>query len=194
MPLKSKLVFPILIVLAFVIVFIVVKNNNVSSLEHTSTMNDDIAFVHSFNVSADSTDLNTSAQGTIFIKDDDSIQIAAFVDIDPEDWGGVAFYIPNGWIIDNISSNYPEQQPSPNDVSIWTTTDGKRNAMIEVGRNREYKQSEGGRGTIIIDLVPSSNTRTDDEHSISVEVGSSEVNGVKTMGTDSIVVPIRLKK
>ena len=153
-------------------------------------MNDDITFVHSFNISGDSTDLNTSAQGTIFIKDDNSIQIAAFVNIDPEDWGGVAFYIPKGWIISNISSNYPEQQPSPNDVSIWTTTDSKWNTMIEVGRNREYKQSEGGRGTVIIDLVPSSNTRTDAERSISVEVGSSEVNGVKTMGTDSIEIPI----
>ena len=190
MDLKFKLVFPILVALALVIVFIVVKNNNASSLEHTSTVNDDIAFVQSFNLSAGSTDLNTSVQGTIFVKENNSIQIAAFVDIDPEDWGGVAFYIPNGWIIANISSNYPEQQQSANNVSIWTTTDAKWNTMIEVGRNREYKQSEGGRGTVIIDLVPSSNTRTDVERSISVEVGSSEVNGVKTMGTDFIEIPI----
>lgn len=62
--------------------------------EHTSTVNDHIVKTRGFVINADSTDLVTSAKGTVFIKADEGIpthaQIIATIEIDPQDWGGVA--------------------------------------------------------------------------------------------------------
>ena len=65
--------------------------------------------------------------------------------------------------------------------------------MIEVGRNREYKATKGGIGTIIIDLTPPTHVSTVNEVLINVEVGSSDEDGVKVMGTDFIEIPISFK-
>lgn len=81
---------------------------------HDTTINEKIVQTRSFSVSSDSTDLNTSAKGTVFIKGDEGIpghvQIVASIEIDPNDWGGVAFYIPDKWYISNIISSYPENE------------------------------------------------------------------------------------
>ncbi|WP_199615277.1 hypothetical protein [Paenibacillus alkalitolerans] len=65
--------------------------------------------------------------------------------------------------------------------------------MIEVGRDRSYRPTGGGTGTVVIDLVPDKDTKHQPETlKVGVEVGSSEKDGVKIMGTDSIEVPVSL--
>ncbi|WP_304944043.1 hypothetical protein, partial [Vallitalea guaymasensis] len=61
-------------------------------------VNDNIIQTKDFSVNSDSTDLNTSANGTVFIKGSEGtpegIQIVAHIEVDSDDWGGVVFYIP----------------------------------------------------------------------------------------------------
>ncbi|OBZ17644.1 hypothetical protein A7975_07275 [Bacillus sp. FJAT-26390] len=68
----------------------------------------------SFRVNSESTDLNTTAKGTAFVKGNkagvEQIQIVASIEVDPIDWGGVSFYIPDTWFISNIVSSYPENK------------------------------------------------------------------------------------
>lgn len=61
--------------------------------------------------------------------------------------------------------------------------------MIEIGRDRSYRPTGGGTGTVVIDLVPDRNAKHKPESfKIGVEVGSNEKGAVKVMGTDSIEV------
>ena len=83
-------------------------------------------------------------EGTIFVEGEkgqiNHIKIVAHVDIDPTDWGGVAFYIPNQWSVSSITSSYPEHQSKlkPAEyVSTWknSSDDSSWRTMIEIGRN-----------------------------------------------------------
>ena len=144
----------------------------------------------SFDVSAAS---NSAAKGTIFAKEDGTIQVVAFVEIDADDWGGVAIYVPDGWRIENIASSFPESELgkiNSENVNVWITEGNKWQAMVEIGRARNYVQTTGGSGTVVIDLHPTSNSQST---SILIEVGSSDENGIKTMGTDFVEVPISFK-
>ena len=181
MSLTKKPIIPFIIIVAVIIVF-VVQMNKIESNEQTAPLiNPNIISSQNFEVSATSHNLTTSAQGTVFVKDDRSLQIVSSFVIDSNDWGGLAFYIPNGWSISNIITSYPDQQKDVNPVHIWHTTNGKWDAMIEVGRNREYKTTKGGIGTIIIDLTPPTHVSTVNEVLINIEVGSSDEDGVKVM-------------
>ncbi|TVX99685.1 hypothetical protein [Cohnella terricola] len=166
---------------------------------NAATVNEKIVQVESFHVSADTAHLQTLAEGTVFVYGNEAtaerIQIVARIEVDPADWGGVAFYVPLGWRVSDIVSDYPENtEAKPADyVSTWTTAsaDSRWRAMIEVARDRSYTPIGGGKGTIVIDLVPDKKTvsRSTPLH-IGVEVGSEEKDGAKSMGTDSIEVPV----
>ncbi|NIK75520.1 hypothetical protein FHS15_000620 [Paenibacillus castaneae] len=102
--------------------------------------------------------MKTAAKGTIFVKGNEGkveqVQIIASIEIDPNDWGGVAFYIPPKWHISNIMISYPENktQSKPADyVATWTTADTENEwkAWIEVGRDRSYRPTGGGTGTVV---------------------------------------------
>ncbi|WP_202080437.1 hypothetical protein [Caldalkalibacillus salinus] len=165
------------------------------NLVHDTAVNEKVDQIRDFSVNTDSTDLNTSVKGTVFIRGEEGIpehvQIVASIEIDPNDWGGVAFYVPDKWYISNIKSSFTanETQSKPRDyVSTWTTEEHERNAFIEVGRD-----TGGGTGTLVIDIVPDQNVINPSEtFNISVSVGSDEKNGTKIVGTDSISVPISL--
>ncbi|MBO8172474.1 MAG: hypothetical protein H0Z33_11325 [Bacillaceae bacterium] len=169
---------------------------------HNTTVNENIIQIRDFSVNSDNTDLNTSVNGKVFIRGEEGIpehvQIVASVEIDPKDWGGVAFYIPDHWYISNVTSSYPEnemQSKAADFVSIWTSDDKKYewNAMIEVGRDRRYIPTGGGTGTVIIDIVPDQDINLQSEtFSIKAEVGSEDKDGIKIFGPDSIEVPIAL--
>jgi len=101
---------------------------------YDTAVNEKVVQSRSFIVNSVSTNLNTSAKGTVFIKGKEGrteqIQIVASIEIDPIDWGGVAFYIPDQWY-SNIISSYPEnktQSKHVDYVATWTTA-----AETEVG-------------------------------------------------------------
>ncbi|RKP47900.1 hypothetical protein D7Z26_22055 [Cohnella endophytica] len=194
------------ILLAVLIIIVTVVIFQLSSRQEKSfrdtTVNEKVIQTKSFHVNSASTDLKTSAKGTVYVRGDNGkaehIQIVAWIEIDSDDWGGVAFYIPDKWHVSNIISSYPDNgtRLKPADyVSTWTTASGHSEwrTMIEVGRDRSYKPTGGGTGTVMIDIIPDENGPHHPEVSkIGVEVGSNEKEGQKMMGTDSIEIPLSL--
>jgi hypothetical protein len=156
----------------------------------------------SFHISADSTQLKTSASGTVFVQGEkrkvDHVSIVAAVDVDPDDWGGVAFYIPDHWKVSNVLSSYSEnneQTISSDHVTTWTTasTNSEWKAWIEIGRDRTYKPTGGGSGTVVIDLVyDNAGEPMPDSIEFAIEVGGRTIDGHHETGTDHIRVPVAL--
>lgn len=165
-------------------------------------VNKNIILQRGFNVSSDSTELNTSAKGTVFISEVEGnpveVQIVAAIEIDPNDWGGVTFYITNDWNISNIISSYPENESQmiPTDyIDTWTTSDPESewSKRIEIGRDRNYVPTIGGTGTIVIDLFLDKELETKPEvFNIMVTVGSAEKEGAKIVDTDNTQISIPL--
>lgn len=165
-------------------------------------VNKNIILQRGFNISSDSTELNTSAKGTVFIKEvegnAEEVQIVASIEIDTNDWGGVTFYIANDWNISNITSSYPENESQmiPADyIDTWTTSDPESewSKRIEIGRDRNYVPTIGGTGTIVIDLFLDKELAPKPEtFNIMVAVGSDEKEGVKIIETDNTQISIPL--
>lgn len=165
-------------------------------------VNKNIILQRGFNISSDSTELNTSAKGTVFIKEvegnPEEVQIVASIEIDTNDWGGVTFYIANDWNISNITSSYPENESQviPADyINTWTTSDPEPewSKRIEIGRDRNYVPTIGGTGTIVIDLFLDKELAPKPEtFNIMVAVGSDEKEGVKIIETDNTQISIPL--
>ncbi|GMQ61775.1 hypothetical protein [Vallitalea maricola] len=164
-------------------------------------VNDNIIQTKEFSVNSDSTDLNTSANGTVFIKGSEGIpegiQIVAHIEVDPDDWGGVVFYIPKKWNIESINSSYPENQDTakPADyIATFSTGDTERyewDKFVEVGRDRSHIPTGGGTGTVVIDLIADKDViQQSEKFNITVAVGSDEKDGTKIMETDSTTIEI----
>ncbi|HWQ70943.1 MAG TPA: hypothetical protein VN370_01350 [Desulfitobacteriaceae bacterium] len=198
---KIKAMYILLAILIVIVIAIVLsgchQNNNPTD---KTPVNKNIIQVKDFSVNSDSTKLNTSAKGTIFITGTEGIpehvKIVVRIEIDPDDWGGVAFYIPKKWNIFNIISSYPEKkaQAIPADyVSTWYTASERYEyyTFIEIGRNHTYKPTGGGTGTVVIDLVSDKNAVEQLEtFKIVIAVGSDEKEGVKILETDSTSIEI----
>ncbi|KAA8787879.1 hypothetical protein EC604_29075 [Paenibacillus amylolyticus] len=184
------------IAIGFVLFLLNSQKNDASQL----VVNGNIIQVKNFELDAKSTNLKTMTQGTIFVDGEkeqiDHIKIVAHVEIDPTDWGGVAFYIPDQWSVSSITSSYPEHQSKlkPAEyVSTWknSSDDSSWRTMIEIGRERDLTANGGGTGTIVIDLSPDQKGVTTSESlKIGIEVGSEDKNGKQIMGTDSVEVPV----
>ncbi|WP_175623638.1 hypothetical protein [Paenibacillus amylolyticus] len=163
-------------------------------------VNGNIIHVKNFDLDAKSTNLKTMTEGSIFVEGEkehiDHIKIVAHVEIDPADWGGVAFYIPDQWSVSSITSSYPEHQSKlkPAEyVSTWmnSSDDSSWGTMIEIGRERNYIANGGGSGTIVIELIPDQKGKSTSESlKIGIEVGSEEKDGKRVMGTDSVEVHV----
>ena len=164
-----------------------------------TNVNKDVIQIKKFSVNSESSDVNTSAKGTIFVKGagevPENVQIVALIAIDPDDWGGVSFDIPTGWQISGITSSYPENDSiaTPADyVSTWTTADPdyEWNSRIEVGRDRGFTQTKGGTGTVVIELVPVDMAIRPDTADLLIAVGSDEKDGTRIVGTDYVEIPL----
>ncbi|GIP17336.1 hypothetical protein J40TS1_29780 [Paenibacillus montaniterrae] len=151
-----------------------------------------------FSVESITAKQNTSAKGSIFVWGDkevpQQIRIVASFEIDPEDFGGVTIYIPKKWYIANILSSYPEDQKtslhpyaSETDMNLGNEWRNK----VEVGVTNLQDPAGGGSGTIIIDLVPDDKAILPSEtFNIMVSVGSDTKDGVRSIGVNSIKIPI----
>ncbi|MDT0121646.1 hypothetical protein Q9R46_03275 [Paenibacillus sp. RRE4] len=195
---RSKYLILLFVLIAIGFILFLLNINTDESNE--PTVNGNIIQVKNFDLDAKSTNLKTMTEGTIFVEGEkeqiDHIKIVAHVEIDPTDWGGVAFYIPDQWSVSSITSSYPEHQSKlkPADyVSTWknSSDDSSWRTMIEIGRERDLTANGGGTGIIVIDLSPDQKDITpSDPLKIGIEVGSEEKNGKKVMGTDSVEVPV----
>lgn len=173
------------------------QNNN--SFEKP-LVNENIIGIKDFSVNSDSTELNTSAKGTVFIQGvegiPEHIKIVALIEIDPDDWGGVYIYIPRKWNIESITNSYPENEAQANSykyVSTCFTAAEKYewNKWIEIGRSSSYEPTGGGTGTVVIDLVADKDAVQQSEtFNIMIAVGSDEKNGRHILGPDSTSIEI----
>ena len=111
-----------------------------------------------FSISSENS--GTAANGTILIyekeKDLLGIKIMLFVSVGAADWGGVAFYLPNGCNLDNIVYDYPHNENSGRGelpVEVWATESDHEEfcTAIEIGRSRAFQPTGGGDGALIID-------------------------------------------
>ncbi|MCT4544590.1 MAG: hypothetical protein N4A63_13685 [Vallitalea sp.] len=198
MSLKTKyiLISILIIILTIVLITSTKKNNN--SINET-LVNENLIKAEGFSINSVATELNTSAKGTIFIKEVDGnkkhVKIITWIEIDPNDWGGITFYIPKEWFVSNIISSYPENKNatiSQNYVAKWVTA-GKEwyNCMVDVGRNRSYIPDGGGIGTVVIDLVLDKNENEAPEtFKFCVAIGCDEKKGIKIIGPDYIDIEI----
>ncbi|NWL89445.1 hypothetical protein DMN77_17980 [Paenibacillus sp. 79R4] len=194
---KTSYIVGLILLIAIVAAVVVWQSNQEKLYDAKANVN--LVQIKKFHISSDSTELKTFAEGTMFVQGSngsaEQVQIVAQIEVDPNDWGGVAFYIPHDWYISEITSSFPEKSAlKPLDyMSRWTTadTDSKWRAWVEIGRDRSYKPIGGGKGTIVIDVVPDKKMNPSAElFNLGIEVGSAEKDGQKLMGTDSIEVPI----
>jgi hypothetical protein len=192
----------VLFILLFILIFVCSCGYSSHHGNNYTVINDDIIQQKGFYVSADSSAMMTSVQGTVYVRGNNTepknIQVIASIQIDPNDWGGVVFYFTDGWNVSGITSSYPEkdtQAAAKDYVAMWTTADAEAewNKMVEIGRDRSYVPTGGGTGTIVIDLVlgekTSQNSKT---FRCLVGVGADEKNGVKIAAPDSITVELPL--
>ncbi len=162
----------------------------------TPVVNENLIQKDCFKISAESSGLDTCASGTVFCESGDStsvhIKIAAQIEIDPDDWGGVSFSFTDGWEITGALCSYPDDQTAVSyQAAIWRTadSDAEWDKMIEIGRDRlGNSPSDGGTGTVIIDLEPASNDVQPDAFNMIVAVGCEEKDGFNAVGTDTVTV------
>lgn len=185
----------IIIILIIITTLISGCNQEMDYIEDVR-INEKIINSKDFNVKSESTELETSVRGTIFLNGvkgaPKQAQIVAFIEIDRDDWGGVTFYIPDKWNISSITTSYPENEKIPSDyVAIWNTESTKYewNTMIEIGRDRRYTSTEGGKGVIVVDLYTNEKT-TSEVFSIMVGVGYNEKDGIKIIHPDHELIEI----
>ena len=191
-------------ILALLFIFISVSScqKDSKSDKNNIEVNQNIVLQRNFNVSSDSTELNTSAEGTIFIKEIEGtpkqIKIVAWIEIDHDDWSGVQVYIPKEWSIINIINSYPgkgDSETSTKSTAILSTASDNLewDKYIAIGRSSSFKSTEGGTGTFVIDLALDEEVISKpDLFNIMVAVGSDERDGVKISGVDSMEISIPL--
>lgn len=163
--------------------------------------NENIIHSKKFYVNSDSTELVTSVSGTVFLSGVERVpnhaQIVAFFEIDPNDWGGVIFYIHNDWHISSITSSYPEgnKEKTPKDyVATWTTADTEKewNTFIEIGSDRSSIPTGGGKGAVVIELDANKETNAPNVFNLMVGVGSKEKDGIRSRHPDYERIEISL--
>ncbi len=168
--------------------------------ERYPQLNKNMLDIKSFRAASDSTDLNTTAEGTIFVRGEegraDSIQIAVEIVIDPDDWGGVSLNFPDKWQITELSSSFPEpsgSEKAQERVIILTSPGNARYAtIVEIGRSHTYKPTGGGKGTVLLTLSPDRRAELPESMMIAVAVGSDLRSGYRVAGSDFIEIPLKL--
>ena len=181
---KKIVTLMILIMCLSIMVATIVACNSAES-DH-STGFSTILGSSNFDLKSDAT--STCAKGTILVfRSEDStlcVRIVARIIIDSDDWGGIAFFLPNGCILQDVLSTYPENKTTEEDsIVLWSAVgdDLKYTTTIEIGRSREYIPTGGGEGTIVIEC----NIRDDKkvaELVFGIEASAVKDNGVVIMG------------
>jgi hypothetical protein len=155
-----------------------------------------------FRVNSESTELETSIRGTVFLSGKEGVpehaQIVAMIEVDPKDWGGVGIQLTDKWNISSITSSYPEEKKDKTPVdytSVWTTageTEHGWNKRIEIGRDTTlWTPTGGGKGTIVIELdINEKNKSNSEVFSMTVGVGSEEKDGIKSIHPDWKLIEI----
>ncbi|WP_342477595.1 hypothetical protein NYE24_32385 [Paenibacillus sp. FSL H7-0350] len=198
---KNKILVVCSAVVVVVAIIILQRFFTHEKLSDYTVVNNGVVATKQFSIRSKTAQQNTSATGSIFVWGEKAVakhmRIVASFEIDPKDFGGMTIYIPKKWYITNILSDYPENQKtslqpfaSETDMNLGNEWRNK----VEVGVTNLQNPAGGGSGMIIIDLVSDSKTILPSENfNIMVSVGSDTKDGVRSIGVNSIKIPISVK-
>lgn len=194
-------------ILILILIPAAVSCSDTSEVLYRIPQNEGIINFKDFYVSSDSTDLETFTRGTVFIKTDDLdnyyVQIAAWIEIDPRDHGGVSFSIPFGWKVTSITSSYPDVRRgyNPEDyIGTWYTVDywfNEWSTGVQIGYSLPpggHSPSGGGAGSVVIELESTST----EPHPFpgvfktSIGVGYEEREGYTVVSPDYEIIEVSL--
>ena len=152
----------------------------------------------SFCVTSDRDGTEADGYVEIYVKNENTlgIRIRADLTIGPEDWGGVAFYLPAGCILDSVKCTYPEKNGLPADdppVNVWTTAaeNEKYTTMIEIGRDRSKTPGGGGVGEVLIEAsCPRDSAAPNGSLTFGVDCGAEEKDGYVLMGVSHTEITV----
>jgi len=133
-----------------------------SQQQPQNIVNSGVINFHDFSLDASSIGLSTRAGGTVFVKgdlekpQDITVQAVLEVELDPEDWGGVGLYFPEGWRVSGSSTSLVQiGDPYYSDlVSILTNGAPEKGGRQWVAVGYRPDRSGPGtklRGTVVID-------------------------------------------
>lgn len=156
-----------------------------------ASTNGDVLNYQDFFLSAEEVGLTTFTRGTAFVRGDRDnpeemrVQIAARVEIDTADFGGVSFNIPQGWKAETVVSDYPQGNPNPEIYTVTLQTADETvtwPVIVEVGRTSHGAGAgnpQGGTGNLIIELSPAvSGGELPEDIDILIAAGSREPSTV----------------
>lgn len=141
-------------------------------------------------------DVNTDINGTVFVYKSDKrnfrARIIANFNIDSNDWGGIAFYFPEGILVTDIDCSYPQEIPlkerTHNDyINVGYSDESQYHTRVEIARNLNKIPSGGGSGTVLLDFDINKAYFGGGDINFLVGVGFGEYDGVDT---DSVQVAI----
>ena len=103
------------LVFALIIALLSVSLSACNGSDYTGTVtNTDVINFQDFYLDAAGVGLATQASGTVFVRgdlekpDDIFVEVSMYVNIDPDDWGGVSLYFPEGWRVNNVLGSVVE--------------------------------------------------------------------------------------
>ncbi len=161
--------------------------------------NKDVINFRDFSLDAAEVGLTTRANGTVFVRGDldkpdaITVQIAIFVEIDPEDWGGVNLYFPEGWKVTHLNNSLVEiNEPYySNLANVWTSGQPEKGGknMVFVGRQSPGDQQPDGvrKGLLVVDAdYVWEDKATPEKLTLIVSVGSKDgyIQGPVSMNVD----------
>jgi hypothetical protein len=162
-----------------------------------SSTNRNVINFQEFALDAASVGQSTHASGTIFVKKDDKnpnllhAQIAAFVEIDSSDWGGVGFSIRKGWKVTGVASDYPQgTERLQVDTLRGFSDDGIPFYMVQIGDNfSDGHAIQGGKGSVIIELESILVNQTLPE-TLDISIGVGSKSNIQGPVHTTISIPI----
>ncbi len=149
--------------------------------------NRDVINSMDFSLDAAEVGLTTRAEGTVFVcgevnkPDDITVQVAVFVELDPEDWGGVTLYFSEGWKVTHINNSLVEiNEPYySNLASVWVSGEpehgGRNIAFIGSRSFGENPTNDVRKGILVIDAdYVWENKATPEKLTLIIAVGSKD--------------------
>ncbi|MCL2046263.1 MAG: hypothetical protein FWG88_07740 [Oscillospiraceae bacterium] len=183
-----------IITIAFSVVIIFIgcrssNNNYTTDYDHAT---DYSRLVGSSSFEIGLSEESSYVQGTILVSqsaiDVYNIKIVAQVSIPIGDWGGVAFFLPDGCYVKDVLCTLPEELVAGNEMInlLYTGSENdlKYSTVIEIARNR-YGESSGGEGIIYIEIIiPINNNEQINELIFGIEVGAKKVGNTVYWGLE----------
>jgi hypothetical protein len=171
-----------LIVLLILISTLSCSNQNYTSYDGK---NRNVIRSQNFSVNTESIGLSTSVKGTVFIKqnpeesDNSYVQIVAWVEKDPKDWGGIGF-ITRGWKVIDADSSFGNYRDGYLDILLLS--ESQDISWISVGNyylgegskyaDFSHNEGENMKGSVIINMERIKGFEQVDNFELSVKAGS----------------------